>query len=108
MAATPTPELDATVTEDGDIVIPANVVARFVSVKPGEHVQVRILSQRADHGAGSLATAAQTRERLSEAGLLARIPSRSVTRPDPAVVERARKAAGKGKPLSEYVSEGRD
>lgn len=43
MSAIPTPELDATVTDSGDVVVPAEAVAKFVTVQPGDHVRVRIL-----------------------------------------------------------------
>ncbi|MGH8936993.1 MAG: toxin-antitoxin system HicB family antitoxin [Acidimicrobiia bacterium] len=51
--------------------------------------------------------AARTRERLRRAGLLADLPARSVSPPDPEAVARARVEAGRGRPLSELLSEGR-
>lgn len=52
--------------------------------------------------------AERTRARLERAGLLAKRPARPrAAPPGGAVVERARKAAGKGTPLSRLVSEGR-
>lgn len=53
------------------------------------------------------AEAERMRQRLAEAGLLWEAPRRRLPRPDRAAVERARKVAGKGKPLSDYVIEGR-
>lgn len=50
--------------------------------------------------------AAQTRERLARAGLLAPI-GKPRRRPDPALVSEARRAAGRGRPLSDIVSEQR-
>jgi len=49
----------------------------------------------------------QIRMRLARAGLLARADRPTRPRPDPAKVAAARKAAGKGTPLSQLVSEGR-
>lgn len=51
----------------------------------------------------------RTRERLRKAGILWEPdPSQRVgTRPDPKLLAEARKAFGKGKPLSDYVIEGR-
>jgi plasmid stability protein len=52
--------------------------------------------------------AARTRARLERAGLLAKPSGRDrATRPDARRVERARKAAGKGTPLSRLVSDSR-
>jgi hypothetical protein len=48
----------------------------------------------------------RVRERLRRAGLLAK-PTRMATRPDPEAVAAARRRAGKGKPLSEIISEER-
>lgn len=48
------------------------------------------------------------RERLRRAGLLAEPPLRVVERPDPDLLARAEEAAGRGRPLAEFVSEGRD
>jgi hypothetical protein len=50
----------------------------------------------------------RTRARLARAGLLARPDRPTAPRPDPRKVAAARKAAGKGTPLSQLVSEGRD
>lgn len=51
---------------------------------------------------------ARTRARLERAGLLAQpVGPRRGTRPDPGRVERARKTAGSGMPLSWLVSDGR-
>jgi plasmid stability protein len=50
----------------------------------------------------------RTRARLERAGLLARSAGHPrSSRPEPRRVERARKAAGKGTPLSRLVSDGR-
>jgi len=49
----------------------------------------------------------RVRDRLARAGLLAEPTSIRVTRPDPAEVADARRAAGRGTPLSELVIEGR-
>jgi hypothetical protein len=51
--------------------------------------------------------AARLRERLARAGLLAPLEPGARTRPDAARVARARAAAGKGRALSDLVSEGR-
>lgn len=53
------------------------------------------------------ADAERTRERLRRAGLLAQPERRRGHRPDEAAVARARRAAGHGRPLSDYVVEGR-
>lgn len=50
----------------------------------------------------------RVRERLSRAGLLETGGSFRGRRPDDEQVARARAAAGKGRPLSDYVREGRD
>jgi plasmid stability protein len=51
----------------------------------------------------------RTRARLARAGLLwTPTRERPARRPDPELVRRARAAAGRGKSLSELVSEGRD
>jgi hypothetical protein len=47
------------------------------------------------------------RERLRSADLLVDETSRSIDRPDPDTLRRARRLAGRGRPLSEYVREGR-
>lgn len=47
------------------------------------------------------------RSRLRRAGLLAKLPAYQGKRPDPAELERARAAAGKGTSLSDLVIEGR-
>lgn len=49
----------------------------------------------------------RVRERLARAGLLATSPPSRTRRPDPERVARARAAAGRGRPLSEYVSDDR-
>lgn len=49
----------------------------------------------------------RARERLRRAGLLAELEPRGVHRPDDAAFEAARRAAGRGRPLSELVGEGR-
>jgi hypothetical protein len=49
----------------------------------------------------------QLRERLARAGLLM-TSTRPVHRPASADLARARKAAGKGKPMSAYAIEGKD
>ena len=49
----------------------------------------------------------RVRERLSRAGLLATPAPEGWKRPGQKELERARAAAGRGRPLSEYVSEGR-
>lgn len=51
--------------------------------------------------------AARVRERLARAGLLAPTSAAARARPSKAAVTRARKRAGKGRALSELVSEGR-
>ncbi len=52
--------------------------------------------------------AARLRERFRRAGILSEPgPPLNRRRQDPEVLARARAAAGKGKPLSDYVSEGR-
>jgi hypothetical protein len=51
--------------------------------------------------------AARVRERLARAGLLEPIATTPRARPSKAAVARARKRAGKGRPLSDLVSEGR-
>jgi len=51
--------------------------------------------------------AERTRERLARAGLLAPLAGIRPAPPDPERLERARRAAGAGRPLSELVSEGR-
>lgn len=48
------------------------------------------------------------RERLRRAGLLEEPGVYDGPVPDPALVARAGRRAGRGKPLSDYVSEGRD
>ena len=48
----------------------------------------------------------RTRERLRRAGILVE-PGPPVRRPDPDAVAAARRRAGGGKPLSDWVSEGR-
>lgn len=50
---------------------------------------------------------ARTRARLARAGLLHVPKARPVEAPSAKLLARARKAAGAGKPLSEYVSEDR-
>jgi hypothetical protein len=50
--------------------------------------------------------AVRVRERLAAAGLLVP-PTRAAARPDPEAVARARASAGRGTPLSEYVTDGR-
>jgi plasmid stability protein len=51
--------------------------------------------------------ASRVRERLARAGLLGTGSSAPRRRPDEAEVKRARKRAGRGRSLSELVSEGR-
>ncbi len=52
--------------------------------------------------------AGRVRERLARAGLLATPRTdQPVRRPSPEALATARSAAGRGRPLSEYVSEGR-
>ncbi len=48
------------------------------------------------------------RARLARAGLLVVPTGKAPPRPDPELVRRAREAAGRGTPLSELVSRGRD
>ena len=48
------------------------------------------------------------RERLAHAGILGDTGGAPRKRPDGAAVERARVAAGRGMPLSHFVSKGRD
>lgn len=50
----------------------------------------------------------QIRGKLARAGLLATPTRPSVAPPDPQRVAEARRAAGRGTPLSQLVSEGRD
>jgi hypothetical protein len=45
MSTQPVEDLDATVTDGGDVVVPAEQVSRVVDVKPGDHVRVRILGK---------------------------------------------------------------
>lgn len=52
-------------------------------------------------------SAQRLRERLARAGLLAEVPALDREPPDDEALRRARAAAGRGKPLSDYVSEGR-
>jgi hypothetical protein len=52
--------------------------------------------------------ASRVRERLARAGLLAQVAPRSGSRPPEPDVARAAAAAGRGRPLSDYVGEGRD
>ncbi len=52
--------------------------------------------------------AERMRERFRRAGLLQEWPPFEGERPDREELEKARAEAGKGKPLSEYVIEGRD
>lgn len=47
------------------------------------------------------------RERLRRAGLLEEPPRSTRRRPDPAAVKAAGRRAGRGKPVSEFVVEGR-
>lgn len=47
------------------------------------------------------------RERLRRAGLLEEAPRSTKPRPDPAAVRAAGRRAGRGKPVSDYVIEGR-
>lgn len=51
--------------------------------------------------------AERIRERLARAGLLVPKSSRRVTRPDPDVLEEARRRAATGRQLSDLVHEGR-
>lgn len=51
--------------------------------------------------------AERVRERLAQAGLLAPASPSSRSRPDEAAVQRARRRAGRGQPLSDLVGEGR-
>ncbi len=51
--------------------------------------------------------ATRVRERLARAGILEVDLGPPRRRPDPDAVARARKAAGRGRPLSDLVSEGR-
>lgn len=50
----------------------------------------------------------RVRERLARAGLLADVTPIAGRGPDAKALERARRAAGRGRSLSELVSEGRD
>jgi hypothetical protein len=52
--------------------------------------------------------ALRTRERLARAGLLVVPAGRAPAAPDPKRLAQARRAAGRGTPLAELVSEGRD
>lgn len=49
----------------------------------------------------------RVRERLRRAGLLEEAPRSTKPRPSPAAVRAAGRRAGRGKPVSEYVIEGR-
>ena len=49
----------------------------------------------------------RVRERLRRAGVLAVVPDRPVARPDPQAVAAARAEAGRGRPVAEFVVEGR-
>lgn len=40
-----TPELDATVTETGDLVVPAAALREVVTASPGDHLTVHIVPQ---------------------------------------------------------------
>lgn len=51
--------------------------------------------------------AERTRERLRRAGLLDELGTGRGARPDPAAVARAMAAAGRGRPLADYVIEDR-
>ena len=51
--------------------------------------------------------AERTRERLRRAGLLIEVDAYRGRRPDAAAAARARRAAGRGKSLSDYVAEDR-
>jgi predicted HicB family RNase H-like nuclease len=51
--------------------------------------------------------AQRVRERLRQAGLLYEPPRRRIRRPSPEEIAEARRAAARGKSLSEYVSEDR-
>ncbi|HEU0104444.1 MAG TPA: Arc family DNA-binding protein [Mycobacteriales bacterium] len=51
--------------------------------------------------------AAELRERMSRAGLLEEPAPRRVQRPSQEELQTARRAAGEGRPLSDFVSEGR-
>lgn len=46
VSAQSTPDLDATVDADGDVVIPAASVSKVVDVHPGDHLRVRIVGKR--------------------------------------------------------------
>lgn len=58
-----------------------------------------------DHAGSEIERA---RERLARAGLLATTSPSHKQRPDPARVARARVAAGRRRPLSDYVSDNRE
>lgn len=45
MSTQPVEDLDATVTDGGDVLVPADEVSRVVDVKPGDHLRVRILGK---------------------------------------------------------------
>jgi hypothetical protein len=78
-------------------------VHRLVDDLPAEELPV-VGAYLAEH-AGP--TSRGLEQRLADAGLLEELGPCTVTPPDPATVTAARERAGRGKPLSEYVSEGR-
>lgn len=41
----PTPDLDATVTESGDLLVPAAALCEVIEASPGDHVKVHIVQQ---------------------------------------------------------------
>jgi hypothetical protein len=45
MSTKPVGDLDATVTDGGDVLVPADEVSRVVDVEPGDHLRVRILGR---------------------------------------------------------------
>lgn len=45
MSTQGTPDLDATVDDEGDVVIPGDRVAEVVDVRPGDRVRVRIVGK---------------------------------------------------------------
>lgn len=81
---------------------------KLVAAQRGESVNAyatAVLSAAVDPDLADT-EAARLRERLARAGLLAPA-DRSGRRPDPASVERARRRAGVGRPLSELIGEDR-
>lgn len=45
MTMDPTPDLDATVTDSGDLLVPAAALCEVIEASPGDHVKVHIVQQ---------------------------------------------------------------